>query len=528
MLKLVIPTAGLGTRIGPYSKFKNKGLLTIGPLPAISHVIEAFPSIRDIVVILGYEGPALRDAIALLHPEKCITFVTVDNYSGPGSGLGHSLNSAREHLQCPFIFSPNDAILRSFPEHEFTGPLVGNVIGYYRKHPSDSYRLEDFRTIELDDGVVGKIYPKGNGTALIYTGIARIENYKEFWHGMDSELAIEAGEVIGLSALPILRGVELTAWDDCGTIQNLEQARARYKSNEYTILEKQDEAIWFRGERVIKFSIDPRFISGRLQRHKRLPAELVPKVTHIATYAYAYTKVEGQTLDGQRHLGNLINVLNTMQQEVWSHTDNETDPAFLNDLALYFYKEKTINRCRQYQMRYEDTDSPLSINGEPVPSLQEQLSCLNWESIASECVWANYHGDFHPDNIIVNQVGFSLIDWRQDFGNQFYVSGDVYYDLAKFMHGLEINHKIIADGGFSVHWKDKREVQIDVLQRMSLLHSKQVFMNWLISNNYCFKRVELLTSLIYLNIASLHEYPYAEFLHLFGRLKLNRNLINAL
>ena len=28
--KVVIPTAGLGSRIGPYTKFKNKALVTVG------------------------------------------------------------------------------------------------------------------------------------------------------------------------------------------------------------------------------------------------------------------------------------------------------------------------------------------------------------------------------------------------------------------------------------------------------------------------------------------------------------------
>ena len=40
--KVVIPSAGLGTRIGPYSKFLNKALVTIGDKPAICRVIDKF------------------------------------------------------------------------------------------------------------------------------------------------------------------------------------------------------------------------------------------------------------------------------------------------------------------------------------------------------------------------------------------------------------------------------------------------------------------------------------------------------
>ena len=35
-------------------------------------------------------------------------------------------------------------------------------------------------------------------------------------------------------------------------------------------------------------------------------------------------------------------------------------------------------------------------------------------------------------------------------------------------------------------------------------------------------KVELLTALIYLNIAPLHHYPYSIFLYYLGKLELNR------
>jgi hypothetical protein len=341
---------------------------------------------------------------------------------------------------------------------------------------------------------------------------------------MESDLAVEAGEVIGLSALHSLRGIEISSWHDCGTLENLERSRSQFRSKDFTVLEKQDEAIWFKADRVIKFSSNPKFIYGRLMRHKRLPINLVPQISDRTDYTYSYQLIPGTTFDPFRHSGRLIGILDTMQKEIWSEY-SDSGPEALYPIAISFYKEKTLSRCREYQARYEDFDDSLMINGVHVPALNEQLSLLNWDEIAYNCVWANYHGDFHPDNIIVGEEKFTLIDWRQDFGRDFYDSGDVYYDLAKFMHGLEINHKIISDHGFRVHWIDKRDVWIDVYQRMSLLDIKQEYTNWLLSNEYSLHRVNLLTSLIYLNIASLHEYPYSQFLYLLGRLKLQRYLL---
>ena len=45
--KVVIPSAGLGSRIGPYTKFLNKALVTIGDKPAISRVIDKFQRCRN-------------------------------------------------------------------------------------------------------------------------------------------------------------------------------------------------------------------------------------------------------------------------------------------------------------------------------------------------------------------------------------------------------------------------------------------------------------------------------------------------
>ena len=86
--KIVIPSAGIGERIGPYSKFFNKALVTVGDKPAISHVIEKFSSDKEFVIILGYRGDQVREALLAIYPEVRFTFVTVDRYEG------HQLNWA--------------------------------------------------------------------------------------------------------------------------------------------------------------------------------------------------------------------------------------------------------------------------------------------------------------------------------------------------------------------------------------------------------------------------------------------------
>ena len=102
--KVVIPSAGLGSRIGPHAKFLNKALVPIGDQPEISRVIDKFSSNVPIVVLLGYKVGMIREVLEPLYPDREVDFIDVDLYQGEGSGLGYTLCKAEDYLQSPFIF----------------------------------------------------------------------------------------------------------------------------------------------------------------------------------------------------------------------------------------------------------------------------------------------------------------------------------------------------------------------------------------------------------------------------------------
>ena len=65
--RVLLPTAGLGTRLGNLSKNVNKALVAVDNKPVISHVIEKFPKDVEIVVALGYKGNLVRDYLQMAH-----------------------------------------------------------------------------------------------------------------------------------------------------------------------------------------------------------------------------------------------------------------------------------------------------------------------------------------------------------------------------------------------------------------------------------------------------------------------------
>ena len=111
--KVFIPTAGLGTRMGNIGLKFNKSLATVTTKPVISHIVEKFKDDIEIVVALGHNGDYVKDFLELGYPEKKFTFVKIDPFCGPGSGLGLTMLQCKEHLQSPFIFCSNDTLTSS-------------------------------------------------------------------------------------------------------------------------------------------------------------------------------------------------------------------------------------------------------------------------------------------------------------------------------------------------------------------------------------------------------------------------------
>lgn len=514
---VVIPTAGLGSRIGKHTKFYNKALVSIGDMPAICHVIEKFPTAKSFVILLGYRGDMVKEVIEQFYPSKDITFVNVDPFEGPGSGLGYTLLQAEQYLQQPFIFVPNDTIIGS-EKVDHDPSAHGNWAGYYYKCDDDSYSTENFRTIVIEDcgSKVGNITGKGTLNPNIYIGLCGIKDYKEFWDGMHQEHSIEEGEVVGLANLDDLSAIEVQEWYDTGSFENLEVAKEKFRNPDVNILEKEDEAIWFYKDQVIKFSIHTDFILDRVKRLNSLPSRLMPKLMKSGSYTYKYKKVEGSVIADSLTESRLQDLLSQCNDAMWSKKIEADKEAIKT--CYKFYRDKTYDRLKHYISRFEEFDDPKIINGKSVKSVISMLDDIDWKELCESPHWSLYHGDFHGENIIANlNAGFTLLDWRQRFGQDSIDYGDAYYDFAKLRHGLLVNHGVVSKDGFNIREFSHNYYFISIAQHSNLIECDLAFKRWLTEHNFDINRVDVLTALIYINICGLHEYPYAKFLYLYGQ-----------
>ena len=85
--------------------------------------------------------------------------------------------------------------------------------------------------------------------------------------------------------------------------------------------------------------------------------------------------------------------------------------------------------------------------------------------------------------------------------------------------------EIIRSKKYSVIIKNK-EVKLNIQKKKNLHIFRQNFHKYILEKKYNLQKVKILSSLIFLNIAPLHQYPYNEFLFYYGKYNLTKILQN--
>lgn len=517
--RVCIPTAGIGSRLGEQTRFINKSLVAIANRPTLCHLIEQFPDDVEFVIALGHKGHLVRDFIELTYPDRIFYFSEVLPFEGKGSGLGLSLLKCKEHLQQPFIFISCDTLIKGeikAPDH--------NWMGY-----AEVEDLSQYRTLSITEQKdVHEICEKGqSGNDLMaYIGLAGIYDYQKFWQSMEEGgvNAITSGEAHGMRAL-IDYGIKsyVFQWFDTGNPVALEKTREVYKEPDSpNILDKANEAIWFIGEKVIKFSDDEEFIKNRVARFN-LISEFTPKLIDSRANMYLYKKVHGDVLSNVVTIPLFKEFLSTAKI-FWQSNDLELkEKEHFKNSCMKFYKDKTEQRIQLFYNNFNKKDGAERINNEEMPTLEALLNQIDWEWLA-DGLPGRFHGDFHFENILWSREEnrFVFLDWRQDFGGSL-DTGDIYYDLAKLMHGLIISHELIGKELFYVTWEED-DIKYDFHRKQVLVECMEKLSQWIECEGFDNKKVMILTALIYLNIAALHHDPYSLLLYALGKRMLKKEL----
>lgn len=515
--QVFIPAAGKGTRVQSDGIQLAKPIRSIGNKPLITRIMDIYPKHTRFLVALGFQGEWVRqvaEITAQLNDQE-IDFVWTQSWSSSNQGLSHTLLDAQPKLENQFIFHAVDSIVNSDSINKIMQSQRTSILVAEPKFKG-TYRI-------MKNGSWEKAEIEGHFGGLAYVGISKIIANSQFWNALreQSNTNCEGGETIGINPenCEIVK-IEGKDWLDCGSIEGIRFARTKHHTSD-VILERNDEAIWMIQNRMIKFHTSTKFIENRVTRAKSL-YPYVPEVKHDSANVYSYERVNGETLS--KAATNSFKEFLEFCTKFWTLDIKNLEIYDCKKKYIDFYQLKTYNRIQEF-LNFFPNYNVTVINNKNVNSLDLLLSKINWNYL-TDINLGRVHGDLHPDNVIYSaqEAKFSLLDWRQDLAGEVAAAGDIYYDLAKINHGLIVDHEKISRNEFMVKISDNY-AKIEMKMTGKKRRWKNEFDQFAKQMKFDVNKIELLTALIFLNIAVLHHEPYNQFLFVLGHEMLDKQIL---
>lgn len=497
-----------------YGEIVHKSLLPLGNKAIISHIIEKFGANQEYVIATGFRAGQIKDFIKIAHPGLKVNYVDVLNYDGMGSGPGLSLYSCRQELQEPFYFTACDTVVSG----DLPAANDANWVGIKAVN-----NISNWCSVDVDEAgsVQGFHYKEKVKTNFAFIGVAFIKDYYNFWNGFEENSQLHGGELQVNNGLVALISKEMKAfvidWRDIGNLENYEMWLNAYEKN-YTFKGKITDITYRYGNKIIKYFSQDVISRQRYQRALNYRG-VFADVIDLQGGFYSYSFKEGKLLSSILNYTTCTDFLEWAQQDLWKELAVDTDD--FNSAVHAFYFDKTIQRLNDYCVRFSTAieDQAVTINDLYCESVKHLLKVV-FEKGWLRGLPSTYHGDLHADNIIATSNGYTLIDWRHAFGS-IVECGDRYYDLAKFLHTLELSVEIMDAKKFTLTVNADRYT-INHECSYLLNDARQAFRDFVVKFNYSEVIIEIINSIIFINMAPLYEKDMADYLYFMGRYSLQK------
>ena len=223
-MRVIIPVAGVGSRLRPHTYTVPKVLLNVAGKPIIGHLLDRLVEngLRDVTVVVGYLGDKIKEYIGE-HYTINIDFVEQEERLG----LGHALYISRHTFGGgPILIALGDTIF-DVDFAAFTGGDVSTL---------GVHKVEDprrFGVVETSDGIITKLIekPENPTSHLAVVGLYSIRNSALLVECLSDEINKNVktkGEFQLTDALQMMidRGEKMKAytidgWYDCGKPETL-------------------------------------------------------------------------------------------------------------------------------------------------------------------------------------------------------------------------------------------------------------------------------------------------------------------
>lgn len=231
-MKIVIPVAGIGSKLRPHTHTQPKALVPVAGKPILAHIVDYYvqAGYDDFVFIIGYLGDKIESYITNKYPHLKSSFIIQE----PRQGSGHAVWMAKKNVDAKdeMLIVLGDTII----DFDLEALKAQNHSWVAVKKVDDP---RHFGVVELnDEGFVEKLFekpiiPKSN---LALTGIYYIKNAGKLFNALDYLIEnnlqskdeyqltdaimkmIEDGEKVST--------LQVGNWFDCGGKTNLLETNA--------------------------------------------------------------------------------------------------------------------------------------------------------------------------------------------------------------------------------------------------------------------------------------------------------------
>lgn len=231
-MRLVLPMAGLGTRLRPHTWSKPKPLVPVAGKSVLAHFLDpvlALPDLEEVVLIVGYLGDQIRDYMRERYPDLRVRYVVQEELSGQS----HAIWLAREGLVGPTLIGFVDTLI----ETDFDA--LDGESAIWVQEVDDPRR---FGVVEVDaEARVRRLIEKPDEpqSNLAVVGFYYFEQAERLIEAVQQQIEVGSmlkGEYFLADAINVLlddglsmRAVQVDAWNDCGT------ERAILETNRYLL-----------------------------------------------------------------------------------------------------------------------------------------------------------------------------------------------------------------------------------------------------------------------------------------------------
>lgn len=245
-MNIIIPTAGLGTRLRPHTHTRPKPLVPVAGKPVLGHLLDKLQvlPIDDVVFITGYLGNQIEKYVRENYAFKSHFVEQVEL-----KGQAHAIALARNFVSGPtlilFVDTIFDANLEVLNQTDADGVI-------YVSQVEDPSR---FGVVLIEDGYITKLVEKPNtpvsnlavigayyvkDIAKLYTAIDQliernIQTKGEFYLADALQLMIDDGAKFIAETAPV--------WEDCGTAPAILQTNRYLLDQNASDSPKHDGAI---------------------------------------------------------------------------------------------------------------------------------------------------------------------------------------------------------------------------------------------------------------------------------------------